>query len=85
MNIQLCEKEMRIALNKCIESPNVKINKNTLDKISRIILHKKINVLLILGKIFINLMNREKLFDPSNKNIDLNIIIFFINEICNLN
>ena len=38
-----------------------------------------------LGKIFINLMNREKLFDPSNKNIDLNIIIFFINEICNLN
>ena len=85
MNIQLCEKEMRIALNKCIESPNVKINKNTLDKISRIILHKKINVLLILGKIFINLMNREKLFDPSDKNIDLNIIIFFINEICNLN
>ena len=85
INIQLCEKEMRIALNECTKSQNIKLNKNTLDKISRIILHNHINVLLILGKIFINLMNREKLFDPSDKNIDLNLIIFYINEVCNLN
>ena len=85
MKIQLCEKEMRISLNKCIESPQIDLNKNILDKISRIIRHNKVNILLIMGKIFINLMNREKLFDPSNKNLDLNIIIFFINEIFNLN
>ena len=85
MKIQLCEKEMRISLNKCIESPQIELNKNILDKISRIIRHNKVNILLIIGKIFINLMNREKLFDPSNKNLDLNIIIFFINEIYNLN
>ena len=85
INIQSCEKEIRIALNRCIESPNIKLNKNTLDKISRIILHNNINILLIMGKIFINLMNKEKLFDPSDKNIDLNIIISFINEVCNLN
>ena len=85
INIQLCEKEVRMALNKCVESPNIKLNKNILDKISRIILHNKINILLILGKIFINLMNKEKLFDPLDKQIDLNNIIFFINEICNLN
>ena len=84
-NIQLCEKEMRIALNKCIESPNILLNKNTIDKISRIILHNKINILLILGNIFINLMNKEKLFDPLDKTLDLNNIVFFINEICKLN
>ena len=85
INIQLCEKEMRIALNKCIESSNIKLNKNILDKISRIILHNKINILLILGKIFMNLMTKEKLFDSLDKNIDLNNIIFFINIVCNLN
>ena len=84
-DIQLCENEMRIALNKCIESPNIILNKNTIDKISRIIIHNKINILLILGKIFINLMNKEKLFDPKDKKMDLNNIIFFINEIINLN
>ena len=84
-DIQLCENEMRIALNKCIDSPNIKLTKNIIDKISRIILHNKINILLILGKIFINLMNKEKLFDPLDKTIDLNNIIYFINEIINLN
>ena len=84
-NIQLCEKEMRLVLIKCKETSNIKLNKNTLDKISRIILHNKINILLILGKIFINLMSKEKLFDPLDKKDDLNNIVFFINEICNLN
>ena len=85
INIQLCEKEMRIALDICKKSQNIKLNKNTLDKISRIMLHNQINILLIIGKIFINLMNKENLFVPSDKKTDLNIIIFFINEICNLN
>ena len=85
MKIQLCEKEMRIALNKCIESKNIKLNKNILDKISRIIQHNQINILLILGKIFIELMNKEKLFGPTDNKIDSNNIILFINQICNVN
>ena len=85
MKIQLCEKEMRIALNKCIESKNIKLNKNILDKISRIIQHNQINILLILGKIFIELMNKEKLFEPTDNKIDSNNIILFINQICNVN
>ena len=85
INIQLCEKEMRIALDICKKSSNIKLNKNILDKISRIMMHNQINILLIIGKIFIDLMNKENLFVPSDKKTDLNIIISFINEICNLN
>ena len=85
MKIQLCENEMRIALNKCNESKNIRLNKNILDKISRISIHNQINILLILGKIFINLMKKEKLFEPPDNKIDLNNVILFINQICNLN
>ena len=84
-NIQLCENELRIALNKLNESPKIELNKNILDKISRIIRHNKINILLILGKICMNLMSREKLFNSDDKNLDINTVIFFINEICYLN
>ena len=84
-NIQLCENELRIALNKLNESPKIELNKNILDKISRIIRHNKINILLILGKICMNLMSREKLFNSEDKNLDINTVIFFINEICYLN
>ena len=83
--IQQCEKEVRLALINCIEDQEIELNKNIIDKISRIIYHNKINILLILGKIFINLMNREKLFDSTNKKIDIDIIVSFVNEICNLN
>ena len=76
---------MRMALDICIKSPKIQLNKNIIDKISRIMLHNKINILLILGKICINLMNKENLFPPSDKKLDLNNIIFFINEICSLN
>ena len=84
-NIQLCENELRIALNKLNESSKIELNKNILDKISRIIHHNKINILLILGKICMNLMSREKLFDSNDKNLEINTVIFFINEICYLN
>ena len=84
-NIQLCENELRIALNKLNESSKIELNKNILDKISRIIRHNKINIMLILGKICMNLMSREKLFDSKDKNLEINTVIFFINEICYLN
>ena len=81
-NIKLCEIEMRKALDICQKEENIILNKNILDKISRIINHQKINILLILSKIFITLMQKNNLFE---KKVDLNIIIIFMNEICNLN
>ena len=81
-NIKLCEIEMRKALDICQKEENIILNKNILDKISRIINHQKINILLILSKIFITLMQKNNLFE---KKVDLNIIIIFLNEICNLN
>ena len=81
-NIKLCEIEMRKALDICQKEENIILNKNILDKISRIINHQKINILLILSKIFISLMQKNNLFE---KKVDLNIIIIFMNEICNLN
>ena len=43
-------------------------------------MHNKINILLIIGKIFIDLMNKESLFVPSDKKTDLNIIISFLHK-----
>ena len=81
-NIKLCEIEIRKALDICQSNEIIVINKNILDKISRIIYYNKINILLILAKIFIILMQRDNLFDKKD---DLNNIIIFMNEICSLN
>ena len=75
-NIKLCEIEMRKALDICQKSEKINLNKNILDKISRIIYHNKINILLILSKVFINLMQKEELFE---KKVDINNIIIFMN------
>ena len=81
-NIKLCEIEMRKALDECEKLDTINLNKNILDKISRIIHHNKINILFILSKIFISLMQKNNLFD---KKVDTNNIIIFINEILKLN
>ena len=81
-NIKLCEIEMRKALEECEKNEKINLNKNILDKISRIIHHNKINILFILSKIFISLMQKNNLFE---KKSDLNNIIYFMNEILNLN
>ena len=81
-NIKLCEIEMRKALDECEKLDTINLNKNILDKISRIIHHNKINILFILSKIFISLMQKNNLFD---KKVDTNNIIIFMNEILKLN
>ena len=85
INIKQCEKEIRLALNSCIETKIIILNKNILDKIGRIVRHNKINLLFIIGKIYINIMSKDYLFNPSNKNIDMHILISFCNEVINLN
>ena len=85
INIKRCENEIRLALKSCIETKVIDINKNVLDKMGRIGRHNKINLLFIIGKIYINLMNKDYLFNPSNKNIDMKILISFCNEVISLN
>ena len=85
LNIKNCEKEIRLALNSCIETKIISLNKNILDKMSRIVKHNKINLIFIIGQIYINLMSKDYLFNPLNKNIDLSLLIFFCNEVITLN
>ena len=85
INVKQCEKEIRLALESCIESKIIVLNKNILDKMGRIVRHNKINLLFIIGKIYMNLMSKDYLFNPSNKNIDMPLLILFCNEVISLN
>ena len=82
-----CETELRKALEE-IESINtVSLNKNILDKTSRIYKRNKINLSLLIGEIYIQLMTKKNIFNRLNKknSLDKNIIISFINEVINMN
>ena len=85
INIKRCENEIRLALKTCIETKVIDLNKNILDKMGRMVRHNKINLLFIIGKIYINIMNKDYLFNPSNKNINMEILISFCNEVISLN
>ncbi len=85
INVKQCEKEIRLALDSCIKTKIIVLNKNILDKMGRIVRHNKINLLFIIGKIYINLMSKDYLFNPSNKNIDMQLLILFCNEVISLN
>ena len=85
LNVKNCEKEIRLALNSCIQTKIISLNKNILDKMGRIVRHNKMNLIFIIGQIYINLMSKDYLFNPLNKNIDLNLLIFFCNEVISLN
>ena len=85
INVKSCENEIRLALKSCIDAKIIDINKNILDKMGRIVRHNKMNLLFIIGNIYINLMSKDYLFNPSNKNIDMQILISFCNEVISLN
>ena len=59
------------------------INKNILDKFKRICQYQKLNLLILIAKIYINLLNKKNLFSPDK--FDDNLLILFINEVINLN
>jgi len=63
------------------------LNKNIVDKSIRISKRNKINLSLVLGQIYIKLMYKENLLSKLNQgnNQDKNLIIYFINELINLN
>ena len=85
--INACEEELRKALEEVKLSQNIYVNKSIIDKCSRIIKKNKINLSLIIGQIYIELMNKKNIFNKINQksSIDKNIIISFINEVINMN
>jgi len=85
--INECESELRNALNELESFENIFINKNIIDKINRITNRNIINLSLIIGQIYIQLMSKQSLFSKLNKenSLDKNIIISFINEVINMN
>jgi hypothetical protein len=85
--VNLCEEELRKALEEISKAPNAFVNKNIIDKCSRINKKNKINLSLLIGHIFIEFMNKKNIFNRINQknSIDKNIIISFINEVINMN
>ena len=81
-DIVYCEKKLRSALKICQNDPYMIINRNIIDKLSRISLHERINLNYILGNIYISLMNREALFDyEDEENFEINDLLIFINKV----
>ena len=85
--VNSCEEELRNALEELKQVQNAFVNKNIIDKISRINKKNRINLSLLIGQIYIELMNKKNIFDKINQknSIDKNIIISFINEAINMN
>ena len=81
-DMQYCEKKLRSALNICKNDLYMIINRNIIDKLSRIALHKRINLNYILGNIYTVLMSKEFLFDYNDEdNFDVNDLLLFINKV----
>ena len=86
-NINECEIELRKALEEIDSTENLSLNKNIIDKITRIYKRNKINLSLLIGEIYIKLMEKKNLFIGLNQKnkLDQNIIITFINELIKMN
>jgi len=87
LNVNECETELRKALEEAATAQNVFLNKNIIDKTTRISKRSKINLSLIIGQIYIQLMSKTNLFSKLNQknSLDKNLIISFINEVINMN
>lgn len=87
LNVNECETELRKALEEVATAQNIFLNKNIIDKTTRISKRSKINLSLIIGQIYIQLMSKTNLFSKLNQknSLDKNLIISFINEVINMN
>ncbi len=93
MSLQSQEKGIEIKIKECYNNLEkalyyihnnqlIQINKNIIDKLKRICKHQKLNLLLIIGKIYIVLLHKENLFNPNS--YDDILLITFLNEVINL-
>jgi hypothetical protein len=82
--IKFCEKKLRAALKICENDENLVINRNILDKLSRLTEHNKINLNYIIGDIYMTLMNRDAIFDYDDIDFEINDLLLFINKVIQL-
>ena len=80
-SLKFCEKQLRNALQICENEPNLIINRNVIDRLSRLTLHNKMNLNYIIGDIYISLMNKEVLFDYDDEEFEINDLLIFINKV----
>ena len=81
LNLKYCEKKLREALNILEKNPNLVINRNILDKLSRLTQHDKINLNYVIGNIYMILMNKESVFDYDDEEFEINDLVLFINKV----
>jgi hypothetical protein len=81
LNLKYCEKKLREALNILEVNKNIVINRNILDKLSRLIEHDKINLNYIIGNIYMIFMNRESAFNYDDVDFEINDLVLFINKV----
>ena len=82
--IKLCEKKLRNALNILKKDKNIIINRNIMDKLSRLTEHDKININYVIGNIYMVLMKRGNIFNYKDKNFEINDLVFFTNKVIQL-
>ena len=63
-NVNACETDLRKALEEIRKIQNISLNKNIIDKTSRIYKRNKINLSLVIGQIYIQLM-RKKIYSQN--------------------
>ena len=81
LTFKYCEKKLRSALRICEKDPNLIINRNIVDKLSRLSLHNKMNLNYIIGNIYISLMNKNSLFDYDDEEFEINDLLIFMNKV----
>ena len=81
LNLKYCEKKLRTALKICRYDKNLIINRNIIDKLSRLSLHNKMNLNYVIGDIYISLMNKDFLFDYDDENFEINDLLIFVNKV----
>ena len=82
--LKLCEKKLRNALDILKNDKNIVLNRNIIDKLSRLTEHDQINLNYIIGNIYMILMKRGNIFDYSDENFENNDLVFFTNKVIQL-
>ena len=82
--LRSCEKKLRNALNILKKDKNIVLNRNILDKLSRLTEHDKINLNYVIGNIYMVLMKRGKVFDYKDENFENNDLVYFTNKVIQL-
>ena len=82
--LKLCEKKLRNAWDILKNDKNIVLNRNIIDKLSRLTEHDQINLNYIIGNIYMILMKRGNIFDYSDENFENNDLVFFTNKVIQL-